>query len=172
MLLIEAPVAVSPMTEVMYRRVLTLLLLPALLLTQWVNANRCLGGCAGVGHDSRPHVHLGASPAHDEKPSCGCKRERPAPPPNDALASSAAKPTSPEPPSPDGGVMFLSPDFGLGRPAEPGAGGAHPDLDQPAGPVDEPFGLGRRLVRSESPSHLSLPPPRLPLYLRTLRLLV
>lgn len=56
---------------------LTLLLLPSLLLTQWVNGSRCMGGCQAVGQESRPHVHLNAVLlGTPEVKGCGCQRQR------------------------------------------------------------------------------------------------
>jgi hypothetical protein len=51
----------------MYRRLVSLILLPSFLLTQWVGIGRCHDCRAGNGHDDLPHVHLSGrtSPAAD-----------------------------------------------------------------------------------------------------------
>lgn len=47
----------------MYRRVVSLLLLPFVLMSQSVTFGHCPGGSAG-GHDLRPHVHFNAESSH------------------------------------------------------------------------------------------------------------
>lgn len=50
----------------MFRRVVCLVLLPTVLLTQWASAGRCHGGCQ-TGHDRTPHVHLRGQPFTETK---------------------------------------------------------------------------------------------------------
>ena len=57
----------------MNRRVVSLILLFALLLTQWVNHHRRDDGCATCGRPPAPHVHLGELLPFGERPqSCRC----------------------------------------------------------------------------------------------------
>jgi len=48
----------------MYRRIVTLLLLPGFLLTQWASLGHFHGGDQPVGHDLAPHFHVNAA-RHD-----------------------------------------------------------------------------------------------------------
>ena len=61
----------------MYRRVVSLLLLPFVLTSQSVTVGHCHGGSSPAGHDPRPHVHLNsksASPSRGDRP-CACGRQ-------------------------------------------------------------------------------------------------
>ena len=63
--------------DCMCRRGLTHLLLPAILLAQFVGTYRCTGGCGAAGQDGRPHVHLhAATPGLTGTKRCGCQRQR------------------------------------------------------------------------------------------------
>jgi hypothetical protein len=42
----------------MFRRVVALLLLPTVLLTQWASVRQCHGCSQEAGHDLTPHIHL------------------------------------------------------------------------------------------------------------------
>ena len=46
----------------MFKRAVSLLLLPTLLLTQWASAGHCYGCRHAAGHDRTPHVHLTSFP--------------------------------------------------------------------------------------------------------------
>lgn len=57
----------------MSRRAVSLTLLLALLLTQWVNLHRRYDGCAACGRPPAPHVHLSELVPFAERPqSCRC----------------------------------------------------------------------------------------------------
>lgn len=61
----------------MFRRGVTLFLLPVMLLSQWVGMYRCMGGCGAVGKDIGPHVHLNAViPGKSAASACSCQRQR------------------------------------------------------------------------------------------------
>jgi hypothetical protein len=168
-----------PISQVMCLRPLTHLLLTALLLTQWVNVNRCPGGCGAAGREARPHVHLNdLVPAHAAKSACGCKRQREAAPPEagegpatSSTATSRATPPLPTPPC-DDGVLLLS--FDLGVSVRAGQSGdciqtgpeQHADLSGP--PLTPPSRQDGRDLRP----HTSSPPIPLPAYFLTRRLLV
>ena len=162
----------------MVRRVITLLLLPAMLLSQWAGACRCLGGCEAGGPERRPHVHLEALlPGQPEKPSggCSCRRQATATPteavgeaPVVSVTRSAATGTIPDH-GPDERVLYLSFDAGVGLPAAGGDGGGgdltwRPDTLEPSG----------RTAPSPAVSwHPSPQPPHdRPLYLLTHALLI
>lgn len=49
---------IVPNEDSMYRRVVSLLLLPCVLLTQSAALGHCHGGNHPAGHDPRPHIHL------------------------------------------------------------------------------------------------------------------
>lgn len=168
-----------PIKQVMCLRPLTHLLLTALLLTQWVNFNRCPGGCGSAGREGRPHVHLSdLVPVHTEKSACGCKRQREAAPPEvgEDPATSAAPTDRATPPvhsSPcDDGVLFLS--FHLGVSVRAGQNGdcIQADPDQHASLIEPLLTLPHRQVGRDFRPHTSSPPSPLPVYLLTLRLLV
>ena len=61
----------------MLRLLVTAVLVPALLLTQWVSAFRC-AGCPMPGRESRPHVHLSDwLPTIGDEADCPCHRHQP-----------------------------------------------------------------------------------------------
>lgn len=61
------------MLEDMARRVVSLSLLLALLLTQWVNGHRRYDGCSACGRPPAPHVHLReVLPTGDRPRPCRC----------------------------------------------------------------------------------------------------
>jgi hypothetical protein len=43
----------------MLRRVVSLVLVPTVLATQWASVGHCHDGASPAGHDARPHLHLG-----------------------------------------------------------------------------------------------------------------
>ncbi len=60
----------------MCRRTLAILLLPAILLTQWVSVNQCVGGCGSASQGGRPHIHLNTQiPDMTRNKACGCQRK-------------------------------------------------------------------------------------------------
>ena len=168
-----------PISQVMCLRPLTHLLLTALLLTQWVNVNRCPGGCGSAGWEGRPHVHLNdLVPAHTEKPACGCKRQREATPPEainrqttSTAPTSRATPPVPSPPC-DDCVLLLAFDLGVSVRAGQSGDGLQADPDQHAGLIGTQFTSPYRQVGRDLRPHTSSPLRPLPVYLLTLRLLV
>ena len=63
----------------MYRRVVCLLLLPTVLLTQWASVGKCHGNCDSGGDAPIPHIHLcglpfttSSQPAADRPHTCTC----------------------------------------------------------------------------------------------------
>ena len=59
----------------MFRVIVTAVLVPALLLTQWVSAYRC-GGCPTGKRESQPHVHMrGLLPTSVPESNCSCHRQ-------------------------------------------------------------------------------------------------
>lgn len=160
----------------MCRRGLTLLLLPAILLTQWVSSSRCMGQCRAVGSDVRPHVHLNAIlPRQPEGAGCGCKRQRQAnvPTASDTRAMLAAAERTPPPeptrPGDNQSVLFLSFDVGVACRAAAGVDGVHPDADQLSGCADAGFAHGQERDRCVLQSFSGQSPVSpLPVYLLTL----
>jgi hypothetical protein len=161
----------------MGRRVTTLLLLPAMLFSQWAGACRCLGGCVPGGPERRPHVHLDALlPGQAEKPAggCSCRHATTARPETTAEARAvagvrdAASDTVPDH-EPDEGVLYLSFDTGVGLPAA-GGEGVGSDL---TGLPDAVEPIHRSATGPAVGWHPSPQPPRHhPLYLLTHALLI
>lgn len=181
---VKAESEVQPKNKIMYRRFLTLLLLPALLLTQWVNGSRCVGGCQAAGQDSRPHVHLNAVlPVTPQMKGCGCQRQREANVTIDsrltqASVDSDATATTEQAPcrGSDDGILYLSFDSAVGGITSIAGSGVDGSDDQ----VHQPAGLCARLRWTD---HLSnhffsplvatpLPDAKCPVYLRVCALLI
>ena len=91
----------------MDRRVVSLTLLLALLLTQWVNVHRRHDGCASCGRPPAPHVHLSELVPFGERPQscrCGahadaddrgcCDRQAPRGEPTDATVTTPSGPAN------------------------------------------------------------------------------
>lgn len=162
----------------MGRRVTTLLLLPAMLLSQWASACRCFGGCEAGGPERRPHVHLDAMlPGQPERPTVGCScRQRATHAPDEAVreagtashARSTAAGIVPDH-EPDERVLYLSFDAGVGLPAAggDGVGGDLTGLPAAFEPADH---AATRPAVSWHPS--PQPPHPRPLYLLTHALLI
>lgn len=161
----------------MGRRPTTYLLLLAMLLSQWAWAVRCVGSCSAGGPERRPHVHLDAilpGQHHEAASSCSCRRHAtPEPPvgsgvgtPGTGVGYIASEPAPGD--QPDGRVLYLSSDAGIGLRA-----GVVFDGSDPVGMVvlsplsfdTDPAPVG---TRHPSPQ----PPPRRPLYLLTHSLLI
>lgn len=161
----------------MGRRVITLILLPAVLLSQWAGACRCLGGCEAGGPERRPHVHLDALlPGQAQKPAggCSCRHATAARPETTAEGRAvagvrdAASDTVPDH-EPDEGVLYLSFDAGVGLPAAGGEGVGSDLTGLPAAvePAD------RTATSPDASWHPSPQPhPDRPLYLLTHSLLI
>jgi hypothetical protein len=62
----------------MFRRVVALLLLPTVLLTQWASVRQCHGCSHEAGHDLTPHIHLTAWPFAGSVPNSHqqCQEQR------------------------------------------------------------------------------------------------
>lgn len=160
----------------MVRRVTTLVLLPAVLLSQWVGACRCLSGCEAGGPDRRPHVHLEALlPGQPEKPSggCSCRRQATTTPieaVGDAPVVSVTRPAGTVPGhGPDDRVLYLSFDVCVGLPAAlgDGIGGDLTGLPETLEPADHT--APGPAVNWHPSTH---PPHDRPLYLLTRSLLI
>jgi hypothetical protein len=182
--LVKATGAAQPKIKIMYRRLLTLLLLPALLLTQWVNGSRCMGGCREAGQGSRPHVHLNAElPVTPQMKGCGCQRQREANVTIDSRLSQAsvdsdATATTEQAPcrGSHDSILYLSFDSAVVGRASAACSGVDGSDDQ----VHQPAGL---CVRLRWADHLSnhffsplvatpLPDAKCPVYLRVCALLI
>lgn len=169
----------------MYRRFLTFLLLPAMLLTQWANGSRCMGGCGATGQDSRPHVHMNAvligTPVAKK---CGCHRQRETNVATDSwlaqasLVSDSTATIDKEPcRGSDNDIVYFSFDHAFGGRTSPGCIGIVASDDQ----AQQQFaGLCAFLTRNNRlPSHffsrivaLPIPDSDCPLYLRVCALLI
>lgn len=160
-------------------RPLTHLLLTALLLTQWVNVNRCPGGCGSAGREGRPHVHLNdLVPAHTAKSACGCKRQREVAPPEAGKGpATSSAPTSwvtpPEPSPPcDDGILLLTFDLGVSVRAGQSGDGIQTGPEQHADLIGTPLTPPSHQAGRDLRPATSSPPSPLPAYFLTLRLLV
>jgi hypothetical protein len=162
-------------------RLLTLLLLTSLLLTQWASSNRCLGECGVTGIDrGRPHVHLDAIfPIQGDNDGCcrNCPRRSTPPVAVEGTAASSssdprATPSDPVPPCGKDGVLFLSSDLGLGLPAAGGSDRGQDGLEQFVGVAELSLALSRQRVDHDPCPHPTPLAHALPVYLRSLRLLV
>ena len=168
----------------MCRRGLTLLLLPAILLTQWVNGSRCMGGCQVAGQDSRPHVHLNAVlSGTPQMKGCGCQRQSEANVAIDsrltqAAVDSDATTTTEQAPcrGSDHDFLYLSFDSAVvGRASAAGSG-----VDVGDDQVHQPAGLCARLRWIDHMSNhffspliaAPLPDAKCPVYLRVCALLI
>lgn len=181
--LVKAEALSTPKNEIMYRRFLTLLLLPALLLTQWVNSSRCMGGCQSSGQDSRPHVHLTAVlPGTPQAKGCGCQRQRDADVSGDsrlsaALVASDSSAATEQVPGHGAGdnILYLSFDTVYGGRA--GAGSIVDLSDDHVLQPAELLGLERWADHLSNHSFLPLvvtpqPDVKCPVYLRVCALLI
>jgi hypothetical protein len=152
----------------MPRRVVTLVLLPAILLTQWAGMFRCVGGCGAVGLENTPHVHLNALlPAQAERSGCGCQRSRQVTSvPNgsraDETAHSGIESASSNPKTDfgrDDPVVYVSAEVGV-------VVRAHVDAPEYQAGGDEAVGLPSATAWSEQPAGRdglrNYMPPRLP----------
>lgn len=162
----------------MYSRVVCLLLLPTVLLTQWASFFRCHGECWAAGHDSRPHVHLNALIPGQPAKGCGCRHRQSHSIPQ-GQAGFSGQPVGentvaslPPSSSHDEVVLYVSLDLCLGFRSHVGSDfrvGA--DLlfishDTPIGVYDRGHAVSCR-------THLPpIPFPSCPIYLSTLSLLV
>ena len=95
----------------MCSRVVTLLLLPAFLLSQWMVMCRCHGGCRAAGPDARPHVHLNGLILGSTPKKCRCCQQTG--PASEAEfergATSLASATSVPEENADHGILYLAP---------------------------------------------------------------
>lgn len=163
---------------IMFRRITTLLLLTATLLSQWLCVNRCVGGCEAGGPENRPHVHLGAvlpGPPERSAGGCSCRHAATArPEPADDAQDgpgipSAASGTVPDG-EPDEGVLYLSFDSSVGLPP---VGGAEGVGDEPLGLPALPQAADHRHAPvAIEPLPSPHPRPSRPLYLLTHSLLI
>lgn len=93
----------------MCSRVVTLLLLPAFLLSQWAVACRCPGGCRAAGHDARPHVHVhDLIPGQTPKKCRCCQHADPEPALDLDAGGTPDAEASDAPDQGDDGVVYLS----------------------------------------------------------------
>lgn len=114
----------GPNKMIMCCRFLTMLLVPALLLTQWVNGSRCMGGCEAAARDSRPHVHFStALTENTSSKKCSCQRQHKTQPTSSDLYSHEYVTSlcdaveQPGRPASDDNILFLSFEAFLGLPA-------------------------------------------------------
>jgi hypothetical protein len=168
----------------MCRRGFTLLLLPAILLTQWVSVFRCTGGCGAASQECRPHVHLNAAlPGTPQVKGCVCQRQREANVTIDSRLTQAsvdtdATATTEQAPcrGSDDGILYLSFDSAVvGRASAAGSG-----VDVGEEQVQQTAGLCALLRWTD---HLSnhflsplvttpMPDAKCPVYLRVCALLI
>lgn len=95
-------------------------MLCAVLLTQWLGAFRCAGGCGPAGLRQSPHVHIDAVlPIKSAKSSCGCRGRQPDAEGRDRAASWTDRFQEPATPAGCDGVLRLLSDVGSGRSVAP-----------------------------------------------------
>lgn len=158
----------------MCSRVVARLLLPAFLLSQWVVACRCPGGCRATGHDARPHVHT-HDPIPEQTPKkCHCSQQADPEPALDLDAGGTPNAEASDAPDQgDDGVVYLSVSVVLTPRFVTGVGTADVRHDL----VDSACRVG---LLHHGPDQLSLPthtpparrPAPRPIYILTLSLLI
>jgi hypothetical protein len=165
----------------MYRRFLTFLLLPTLLLTQWVNGSRCLGRCEAAGHDNRPHIHLTSTlTGSPDAKKCGCQRQQKAEEASSGLSScivvrSPSKAVEqPQIPAPNDDILYLSFDTFLGLPTSAvGIADVVSDVGSQSACFDAlPHRICDSTINRFSPCVTPPPYARCPLYVRVCSLLI
>lgn len=150
----------------MSRLLATAVLVPTLLLSQWVSAFRC-GGCKRQGLEGHAHVHLNELfPTTASEAGCPCHRHRPDTAPERYLGTASAGSAAftprhecEDPPARSETVLMLpaNADWGVGDTADPSAGAGTPaPADGPIRSATDRLGrprLASRQLGSATPTY-------------------